>query len=105
MGVLNREAERLGIPVLDNPTVDTMELASRRLPDAPSLSLQQIMSVLGIADREEHRALSDARQTFECLRRLSDMPGPRHESMPPKNADGCAAALVDCFPYAAVAVG
>lgn len=77
MGVLNREAERLGIPVLDNPTVDTMELASCRLPDVPSLSLQQIMSVLGIADREEHRALSDARQTFECLRRLSGMPGPR----------------------------
>lgn len=72
---LNKEASRLGITGLDVSRIDTMSLARGKFPNAPSVSLQETMRLLGLHATEEHRALSDARWTFECWRRLDSMRG------------------------------
>lgn len=77
VSALNKEASRLGIDCLDTTCVDTMSLAMAKFPNAPSASLQETMRLLGIQATEEHRALSDARWTFECWRRLESMYSPR----------------------------
>ena len=73
VSALNKEASRLGIDCLDTTCIDTMSLAMAKFPNAPSVSLQETMRLLGIQATEEHRAMSDARWTFECWRRLESM--------------------------------
>ncbi|MBF9694080.1 PolC-type DNA polymerase III [Bifidobacterium dentium] len=73
ISALNKEASRLGIIGLDTTCIDTMLLAREKFPNAPSASLQETMRLLGLHATEEHRALSDARWTFECWRRLESM--------------------------------
>lgn len=75
ISALNKEASRLGITGLDVSCIDTMSLARGKFPNAPSVSLQETMRLLGLHATEEHRALSDARWTFECWRRLDSMRG------------------------------
>ena len=77
ISALNNEASRLGIAGLDVPCIDTMSLAREKFPDAPSVSLQETMRLLGLQATEEHRALSDARWTLECWRRLESIYSPR----------------------------
>lgn len=77
VSALNKEASRLGIDCLDPTCIDTMSLAMAKFPNAPSVSLQETMRLLGIQATEEHRAMSDARWTFECWRRLGSMYSPR----------------------------
>jgi DNA polymerase III epsilon subunit-like protein len=77
VSALNKEASRLGIDCLDTTCIDTMSLAMAKFPNAPSVSLQETMRLLGIQATEEHRAMSDARWTFECWRRLESMYTPR----------------------------
>lgn len=77
VSALNKEASRLGIDCLDTTCIDTMSLAMAKFPNAPSASLQETMRLLGIQATEEHRAMSDARWTFECWRRLESMYSPR----------------------------
>lgn len=77
VSALNKEASRLGIDCLDTTCIDTMSLAMVKFPNAPSVSLQETMRLLGIQATEEHRAMSDARWTFECWRRLESMYSPR----------------------------
>lgn len=77
ISALNKEASRLGIDCLDTTCIDTMSLAMAKFPNAPSASLQETMRLLGMQVTEEHRALSDARWTLECWRRLEVMYTPR----------------------------
>lgn len=77
ISALNNEASRIGIAGLDVSRIDTMSLAREKFPNAPSASLQETMRLLGIQASEEHRALSDARWTFECWHRLESMYSPR----------------------------
>ena len=77
VSALNKEASRLGIDCLDTTCIDTMSLAMAKFPNAPSVSLQETMRLLDIQATEEHRAMSDARWTFECWRRLESMYSPR----------------------------
>ncbi|MGE8650604.1 exonuclease domain-containing protein [Bifidobacterium adolescentis] len=77
ISALNNEASRIGIAGLDVSRIDTMSLAREKFPNAPSASLQETMRLLGIQASEEHRALSDARWTLECWRRLEVMYTPR----------------------------
>lgn len=77
ISALNKEASRLGIAGLDVPCIDTMSLAREKFPNSPSASLQETMRLLGMQATEEHRALSDARWTLECWRRLEVMYTPR----------------------------
>lgn len=77
ISALNNEASRIGVAGLDASRIDTMSLAREKFPNAPSASLQETMRLLGIQASEEHRALSDARWTFECWHRLESMYSPR----------------------------
>lgn len=77
ISALNKEASRLGIAGLDVSCIDTMSLAREKFPNSPSASLQETMRLLGMQATEEHRALSDARWTLECWRRLEVMYTPR----------------------------
>lgn len=77
ISALNNEASRIGVAGLDVSRIDTMSLAREKFPNAPSASLQETMRLLGIQASEEHRALSDARWTFECWHRLESMYSPR----------------------------
>ncbi|WP_416174849.1 exonuclease domain-containing protein [Bifidobacterium crudilactis] len=72
---INKEADRIGCAHLDAECIDTLEIARSRFPNAPSVSLQEVMHLLGQAV-EDHRALSDAKWTLECWRRLTAMQTP-----------------------------
>lgn len=73
---INREADRAQCMRLDCECVDTLDIARSRFPNAPSLSLQEVMHLLGVEETEDHRALSDARWTLECWHRLRLMESP-----------------------------
>ena len=59
-----------GQPHLHNPTVDTIRLARRLLPDLPRRSLDAVTQHLGIFVADRHRAYGDAIATAEVLLRL-----------------------------------
>lgn len=68
MGFLS-EAEHRLMGFADNfrrPTLDTM-LIDKRLFPSERHRLVDLIQRYGIADTEEHRALSDATQTYQCL--------------------------------------
>lgn len=71
INALNYEAQRLNIlPIKNTSIVDTMALAKEKIPNAGSYSLQEVLTLLGIHQKEKHRALSDALQTFLCWEKL-----------------------------------
>ncbi|MGH2352545.1 MAG: exonuclease domain-containing protein [Chloroflexota bacterium] len=66
LAFLNDQAMWLDLPPLDNPVLDTAELAQRLLPDVrPSLS--RLAAALGTTQRLRHPALADARLTADVL--------------------------------------
>lgn len=77
IAAINREADRIGCPHLDNNVIDTQRLGNDMFPNAPSMSLLELSRLLGVADEEAHRALEDARQTLACWHRLRTMDGPK----------------------------
>jgi DNA polymerase-3 subunit epsilon len=64
---LNFEAHRLASSPLFNPSLCTLRLAKRLLPDLRSRSLDAVASHLGVRGSDRHRALGDARLTAEVL--------------------------------------
>lgn len=76
INMLAMESRRYGCPPPDASLTDTLVLARRMFPNAPSLSLQELIRLLGIDQLEDHRALSDARQTWACWQRLNSMTAP-----------------------------
>ncbi|PWG60209.1 3'-5' exonuclease [Bifidobacterium catulorum] len=73
---LNDAAMRMGLLPLFNDRIDTMEMSRYRFSDHRSHSLLDLLRVLNLADREEHRALSDAIQTWQCYKRLESSDEP-----------------------------
>lgn len=74
--MLNVEGGLLGCREVSNDSLDTMTMSRRMFPNAPSCSLQEVMRLLGINEIEEHRAISDARQTWQCFQLLKHMNHP-----------------------------
>jgi DNA polymerase-3 subunit epsilon len=64
---LNFDAQRLLSSPLLNPSLCTLQLAKRLLPNLRSRSLDAVASHLGVAHFHRHRALGDARITAEVL--------------------------------------
>lgn len=50
----------------ERPSIDTMDIDKRLFP-AKRHRLVDLIMRYGIADNEQHRALSDATQTYQCL--------------------------------------
>ena len=72
LGFLNVELTNLGKQALDNPILDTVELARILYPKAPSYKLGQLAAYLDIQHEDPHRALSDAFVTAKILLKLKE---------------------------------
>ncbi|QEA47736.1 DNA polymerase III subunit epsilon [Leuconostoc lactis] len=60
---LNDELARTGFPVLNNPAIDTVQLAQILLPTAPGYRLLDLTTFLNITLNNAHRANADAQAT------------------------------------------
>lgn len=60
---LNDELTRTGFPALDNPAIDTVQLAQILLPTAPGYRLLDLTTYLNITLNNAHRANADAHAT------------------------------------------
>ncbi len=69
-GFLDAEAERLGLPPLDNASLCTLRLARRILRGHRSKGLGAVADFYGIAIVGRHRALGDAEATAQVLQRF-----------------------------------
>lgn len=69
---LSAEFERVGLPALTNPAIDTVELAQILLPTQGSYRLQDLTHALGIQHLNPHRADSDAISTAKLLMALAN---------------------------------
>jgi DNA polymerase-3 subunit epsilon len=67
LNFLNFDARRLFASPLLNPSLCTLRLAKRLLPNIRSRSLDTVASYLGVTNDNRHRALGDARITAEAL--------------------------------------
>ena len=64
---LNRELARCGEPPLANPSLCTVKLSRRLVPELPSRRLDALARHYELAFRERHRALGDAEVTAGVL--------------------------------------
>ncbi|MCR4411821.1 MAG: exonuclease domain-containing protein [Thermoguttaceae bacterium] len=75
LGFLRAALAGAGIAPPGHAVIDTLDLARTCLPALPTHRLEYLASRLGVADREEHRGLSDARLVMAIFRRMvSDRP-------------------------------
>ncbi|MFD2630663.1 ATP-dependent DNA helicase DinG [Oceanobacillus kapialis] len=72
MGFINAEFAAVGMKLLKNPVLDTVEMARILYPKAPSYKLGQLADHLGIHHEDPHRALSDAYVTAKLFLKLRD---------------------------------
>jgi len=70
---LAAEYGRCGVSMPEPPSLCTLHLAFRLLPDAPSRKLVYCCEQAGIPHEEEHTALGDARATAHLLARFVEM--------------------------------
>ncbi len=74
LGFLNNELRFLGLAaVKDIPIIDILKLARRTIPGLQSYALWCVAKRLGIAIKQEHRALSDVRLAQEVFYSLKEM--------------------------------
>lgn len=64
---LNYELKQAGLPQINQPVIDTVELSRILLPQAPSFKLGHLSEWLSIEHDTPHRALSDAYVTTKLL--------------------------------------
>lgn len=69
LGFINAHLTRLKLPVLSNPTMDTLDIA-RRLLILPSYSLEKVAQYLKVSQPSAHRAVADVQTTHGVLLKL-----------------------------------
>ncbi|WP_368646315.1 helicase C-terminal domain-containing protein [Alkalibacterium putridalgicola] len=69
---LNECFERIGLPKLSIPAIDTVELAQVLFPKEDSYQLKELTASLGYALNNAHNALFDAQATVYLLSRLDE---------------------------------
>lgn len=69
MGFINAHLQRLNLPIISNPTIDTLEIAKRYLI-LPSYSLEKVALFLKVPQPEAHRAIADVNTTRLVLLKL-----------------------------------
>ena len=70
---LNAEFERAKLPLIQNPTIDTVPMSMRVLGRSVRPSLDRVATSLGLAPRKYHRALADAELAAAVALRLAGM--------------------------------
>lgn len=73
LAFLNAHHERLGLPLLTNPTIDTVQVA-RQVLILASYSLESVARFLKIPQPVAHRALADVQTLRQVLFALADRP-------------------------------
>lgn len=73
LAFVNHHLQQLGLPALTNPTLDTIELAKRKVILA-SYSLSYLAKHFGIPQPLAHRALADVEVTRDLLFKLLALP-------------------------------
>lgn len=69
LGFINAHLTRLAMPVLTNPTLDTLDIA-RRILILPSYSLEKVAQYLKVPQPSAHRAVADVQTTHGVLLKL-----------------------------------
>ena len=72
-GIINESLFSAFLGQLNNPTMDTMQLAKKVLPDCENYQLGTLVDLLGIESTPTHRAEDDCRATAQLLFRLQDI--------------------------------
>jgi len=70
IGFLTLAMAKLAIPFPTNPVIDTLDLSRKYLPELGRHRLEDVARYLGVADREDHRGLSDARLAMGTFREI-----------------------------------
>lgn len=101
MGFLNFAAAKTGLTLPTNPVIDTLDLARTCVRGAPSCRLADLVVHLGLAESEDHRALSDSRlakdlfthlvSRIKWLRTVGDL----FRLTPPLSAENARTHLID----------
>ncbi len=73
LAFINHHLKQLGLPTLSNPTLDTIDLAKRKIVVA-SYSLSYLAKHFAIPQPQAHRALADVEVTRELLFKLLALP-------------------------------
>jgi DNA polymerase III subunit epsilon len=71
LGFLNFAATKTGLDLPANPVIDTLDLARTCVHGAPSCRLEDLVVHLGLAESEDHRALSDSRLVLALFTHLA----------------------------------
>ena len=71
LGFLNFAAAKTGLAPPSNPVIDTLDLARTCVRGAPSCRLEDLVVHLGLAESEDHRALSDSRLVMALFTHLA----------------------------------
>ena len=80
LGFLHREMDAASVDFKPPTTLDTLMMA-RRLFAFPRNNLYEVCSQLGVEVDREHRALDDARVTFEVYHRMMEILDPEEDVM------------------------
>ena len=77
---LTAACTRSGVTLFTSPTIDSCATARRRLPGFPNYRLETLKRLLGLGQRQQHRALQDARDCLQvylhCLQTEVPTPPP-----------------------------
>jgi len=69
----NSACLRNDIPVLDNPSNDTLKIARKCLKEVENYRLDTLISYFGIEVKKRHRAIPDCYITFELFEKLNKL--------------------------------
>lgn len=68
--IISRYCSELGLPLLENDTLDTLQYAHCCDVDVPDYRLTTLTAFFGISHSNAHRALADCIANFECYEKL-----------------------------------
>ncbi len=71
LGFLNFAAAKTGLTLPASPVIDTLDMARTCVRGAPSCRLVDLVVHLGLAESEDHRALSDSRLVMALFTHLA----------------------------------
>lgn len=72
-GFIQVACEECDLVDFDNETIDTIDLAKMKLPQATNYRLGALASILNLDNKHSHRAESDCKITLQLFRKLIEM--------------------------------
>lgn len=72
-GFIQASCEECDLDDFDNECIDTVELAKKKLPDAPNYRLKTVLGLLNLENKIPHHAESDCDAELALFRKLTKM--------------------------------